>query len=723
MDKKLRILKKNTEQNTDILLFKPHSQKVGGLFSLLIKTVICILSSIIVFNLLFTGFNIECDYPLMYKIITVSVLILAAAQINTISMIIFYCGFLYKLYSYITSNTEIIKNGIMTIANQSYSIISNSLNLPSADGFDAVMENTYLTVNSAAAITAVIISMIMVLVVVKLSSKLLYALGIALIFSLLSFFECTISYKYAVLLLICFSLVISINLCSVNSFKISITNLIKKKTSFEYKSNTDFMYALQTVIIVSVLFLALGQGFKQFYDINKFNTEFTDEYSENIKTTARDIAIMKYAEYKKFTLIKNVSYGQLGYMSYVKPNFKSTVFSFTTEPVTQGKLYFKCFTGQNYNYRYNLWTEADDNDSVMVNALKEAGASQKEYEINTSSRILYLPYYSEKNGSSYDEKNKIKITAYKYQNVKINDEEYNKYVKNNYLYIDDKNKAVIDKICQEQNFNANDSDLNNKIAAYFKNNFTYSTESTVLPYGKDFVNYFLEETKTGNFTHYASALTLIYRNLGIPARYISGYTVEAEQTLANRKKGKTKTTTNVKQANLSCWVETYNKDGGWKIIDIIPQPPMTELEEKYGENTENTYTPNTSLENYFRTFDKDKYSPKNIAKSGAGMAVKLIAALSSVVILLLTIFLIFVKLYRYIKYAKSDNSQKAYIIMENLKRKLKTDCTTYRELEQKLSENYGSEKAKKIIQLCEKCIFSEKVSDKEIKELKKLIKK
>lgn len=41
--------------------------------------------------------------------------------------------------------------------------------------------------------------------------------------------------------------------------------------------------------------------------------------------------------------------------------------------------------------------------------------------------------------------------------------------------------------------------------------------------GEDFVNKFLNETKKGYCTHFASAAVLMFRYMGIPARYVEGY--------------------------------------------------------------------------------------------------------------------------------------------------------------------------------------------------------
>lgn len=711
---------KNNKSGLEIL--RPYSSLGGGVFTLLLKGILSGLSALMVFNLIFYGLNIECDYSLMAKIIFGISFVFTLLQTNSIVLAAGLVFTVFKLYKYISANTEIIKNGVKTMANQCYPLISKALNLPSANGFDDIMADTYMTVNGVTAILGAVIAIIMVIVIVKLNSKILYAVGISLVFSFLSFFNCEINVKYALILLLCFFIAIILNLCGAYNFKISILSLFIKNKRNKGTFNADVAYTVQSVVICCIAFIIVGFGFKSVYSVDEFNKTFNIEYSENIKVTARDIAVMKYAEYKNFNIENNVSLGQLGYVSYTKPNLKRSVFRFVTKPIREGKIYFTSFVGEKYNYRYNDWTESSDDNAVMVNALKNAGADEKLYEIYTGDHKSYMPAYSEYKNYEYNEKNKAEITAYEYGAVNITDENYNNYVNNTYLTIDEENKKVLDKICSEKGFSKDDENIDDKLAEYLRNNFTYSTEVDILPYGKDFVNYFLEESKTGNFTQYASALTLLYRNIGIPARYVSGYAVEAGQTLAGSNAGGQRTNTVVKSANLYSWVEVYNSDGGWRIVDSIPAPTIEELDEKYGDESENTYYPDTSLDNYFRTVDKEKYSPSNMAKAGFSIILKFVLLIILAVLLVIALIFTVVWGYGYFIYIRSDNSKKAYIIMERIRKKYKINGVSYREMAKPLSEKYGEEKAEQIIAFSEKCIFSDNVSDDDIKKLRNMLK-
>ncbi|WP_083760778.1 transglutaminase-like domain-containing protein [Alkaliphilus metalliredigens] len=61
------------------------------------------------------------------------------------------------------------------------------------------------------------------------------------------------------------------------------------------------------------------------------------------------------------------------------------------------------------------------------------------------------------------------------------------------------------------------------IENYLQSNYPYSLSATIVPQYEDFVDHFLFETQTGYCTYYATAMTVMLRTQGIPARYIEGY--------------------------------------------------------------------------------------------------------------------------------------------------------------------------------------------------------
>jgi transglutaminase-like putative cysteine protease len=88
----------------------------------------------------------------------------------------------------------------------------------------------------------------------------------------------------------------------------------------------------------------------------------------------------------------------------------------------------------------------------------------------------------------------------------------------------------------------------------------YDPDTPVTPEGQDFVKYFLITSKRGYCMHYASAATLLLRYLGVPARYVAGYTADV---VANQ-------TVTVPDQNAHAWVEVYVDGYGWQPVEVTP---------------------------------------------------------------------------------------------------------------------------------------------------------
>lgn len=95
---------------------------------------------------------------------------------------------------------------------------------------------------------------------------------------------------------------------------------------------------------------------------------------------------------------------------------------------------------------------------------------------------------------------------------------------------------------------------------------TYSKYLDPLPAGTDPVEYFLYTSGKGYCVHYASAATLLLQELGVPARYASGYVVFPKDF----KKTGDGYTAIVTDARAHAWVEVYLDGLGWIPIEVTP---------------------------------------------------------------------------------------------------------------------------------------------------------
>ncbi len=101
---------------------------------------------------------------------------------------------------------------------------------------------------------------------------------------------------------------------------------------------------------------------------------------------------------------------------------------------------------------------------------------------------------------------------------------------------------------------------------YLSENYSYTLEPGKIPAGRDFVDYFLFDGKEGYCTYFATAMTMMARTLGIPARYVEGYVLPAQPY--NDKSDMYRVTNNQAHA----WTEVYLEGAGW--VPFEPTSPF-----------------------------------------------------------------------------------------------------------------------------------------------------
>lgn len=94
---------------------------------------------------------------------------------------------------------------------------------------------------------------------------------------------------------------------------------------------------------------------------------------------------------------------------------------------------------------------------------------------------------------------------------------------------------------------------------YLQNNYTYTLTPQTPPEDQDFVDYFLFEGKEGYCSYYASALCILTRALGIPARYVEGF--------AMPEKPDENGYYHVTNQNAHAWTEVYLEGVGWVTFE------------------------------------------------------------------------------------------------------------------------------------------------------------
>ena len=302
--------------------------------------------------------------------------------------------------------------------------------------------------------------------------------------------------------------------------------------------------------------------------------------------------------------------GTLGGVSAVRLDYEPDL-TLVFTPYTQNRIYFKTFTGADYLPYNNRWKrQTDVNGQQLPETVdettrqlkynfqkKQEGASRGKIKITNEAAAIgvYLPYYSEDINQIVYPGQTQEYTYY--PNINREDLELPAEDMTSWLRVPEDNLAVIADFCQKAGLESGDwQQVSDELAAYYQDNIPYTYRPGITPHKKDFINYFLGENKRGYCAHFASAATLIFRYLGIPARYVEGYAVDpidiseegtllSEEEYGSYYEGENPlgesavVSVKVTDANAHAWVEVYDVKKGWQVVEVTPASDEEEPEQ------------------------------------------------------------------------------------------------------------------------------------------------
>lgn len=138
--------------------------------------------------------------------------------------------------------------------------------------------------------------------------------------------------------------------------------------------------------------------------------------------------------------------------------------------------------------------------------------------------------------------------------------QYRAFVYKNYLTVDNQTREFLQKTIGQQNWNANDPDIVGQVASFIKSAASYNPGyDLAMDEAPNAVIAFLGTYQQGVCRHFAAAATMLYRALGIPARYTVGYVVQTQE----------KAYTDITTPG-HAWVEVYLNGVGWVPVEVTP---------------------------------------------------------------------------------------------------------------------------------------------------------
>ncbi len=142
---------------------------------------------------------------------------------------------------------------------------------------------------------------------------------------------------------------------------------------------------------------------------------------------------------------------------------------------------------------------------------------------------------------------------------------YNNYVNEQYTQVPEELRTGLVNFLKQKGWDGTkDPEL---LANLVRDSGVYDLNTPRLPAGEEFVLYFLKESNRGYCVHFATAATMLLRTVGIPARYVTGYSIT----------GNGADWITVTEDDAHAWVEYYVNDVGWLPLDPTPAADNTQL--------------------------------------------------------------------------------------------------------------------------------------------------
>lgn len=259
------------------------------------------------------------------------------------------------------------------------------------------------------------------------------------------------------------------------------------------------------------------------------------------------------------------------------------------------QLHLKTESYGDYNKDTNTWEVAPEYDKLTVDgysayhlfsiALQEYSddSSLKTVDITPKYGIFALPYHTYTDNStnrqtsdtriSGNTNRKYSVDYYTWNGVdKISlpgqenidyEREYRAFVYDNYLYVDGETRDFMELFIEEKSKmidpNASREELILSVANCIKISAKYNANyNAELELEDNVIIAFLDEYKEGVCRHYAAAATMLFRTLGIPARYTVGFAA----TIGSSGKA------DVTSDDAHAWVEVYIDGLGWEVVEV-----------------------------------------------------------------------------------------------------------------------------------------------------------
>ncbi len=546
-----------------------------------------------------------------------------------IGYVFFFVGFVFlivRLRYFANSGFYEIVNRIMEVA-QGY------FELAGVRQYEITVDKPYVTV----AIVACFVGMVLIILLnIWLSASASVGWSVLITFPMLViplYMELVPNMFYIIILMSGYFLVVVFKanghyIASPKGVSFYIKGFKKNRIVYTQDSRS-FRQTAGTILVCSICFVVLCMAV---FPQTTFKRMFkNDPMREQTSELVGNFVLRGFgAFYNRYAGAGGMSGGKLGGVSNVTPDYQPDLIV-TFAPYSNEAVYLKAYTGGRYGD--NEWEDiyADEEnmnryddveifeDESMKNeafALRQnvydgdvhsGMGKMKITNVGADISYMYYPYYTV--FPDYDDFSNYGMMRAKHGIFMHDYATYNFYPKlvwedslgekkpkeqdvsninSMFLEVPDKNVQVLKNELDEMGItdSMTVNEIIETVRTYFNDNIPYTLRPGTTPKDEDYVNYFLTKNRKGYCAHFATTATLMFRYLGIPARYVEGYAFGLEAALASEENTlekyfdyyngytpigeSTVLDVEVTDAMAHAWVEVYIDGFGWKVVEVTP---------------------------------------------------------------------------------------------------------------------------------------------------------
>lgn len=558
--------KKKTE-TPELTLMQVQDSKKYDFFAALAKALLLFLLVCGSLGGFLSALEIEYNNGLCMLVLFVVALILSAVYetgkrwlTNLVSLLLF------AVYLYMAvSNYWVINSGYYAILNRIYELARQYLNVQNGTEYSLMVEETYLTVTVFALFFGMV-GIILLNIMLQNKSSLLKVMLLTLFpYVVLFYLERTPELIYIIFLFVGY-----------------LTVAILRSGNVREKLTRQMRYILPLAVVFSVLLVRLTAFLLPELQYGRIVPKNAVKESSE-KYMARFAQIGMLALFSQGSSGAGVSGGMLSKSSAVIPTYE-TVLLVRYTPYDVQPVYLKAFTGK--DYLGNRWSKAED--ELLETGFAQGRGIMEVEKLDDADGFDYQPYYT-------DEELTVKqgnVTSYTYYPAVGRPDEVAGQADEAYLDVPESCRNAVERVCEAAGFAGTEEEIALQIISFFQGNYSYTLRPGFYIGHPDYITHFLLESKKGYCAHFASAATMLFRQMGIPARYVEGYAfsyynVVEEGTLVEGAAysdyyegyaplGETALIEmEIPDAYAHAWVEIYVDGMGWIVVD--PTPAQTEL--------------------------------------------------------------------------------------------------------------------------------------------------